>query len=73
MILCENEFYRKTLLACLSIAHVGFRKEGIQDRKDSGLEGYRKRRIQLRRDSRLEGYRKVGFSTGGMWNRRDAE
>ena len=58
MILRENESYRKTLLACLSIAHVGFRKAGIQDRRDSGLEGNRKRRIQERRDSRLERYRK---------------
>ena len=48
----------KPFLACLSIAHVGFRKEGIQDRRDSGLEGNRKRRIQERRDSRLERYRK---------------
>ena len=39
--------------------------------KDSGLEGFRKGGIQERRDTGKEGYRKGGFRTGGMWNRRD--
>ena len=52
---------------------MGFRKEGIQDRRDSGLEGYRKRRIQERRDSRLEGFGTGGIQESWVQYRRDAE
>ena len=61
MILRENESYRKTLLACLSIAHVGFRKAGIQDRRDSGQKGFRTEGIQDWRETEKEGYRKGGI------------
>ena len=66
MILRENESYRKTLLACLSIAHVGFRKAGIQDRRDSGQKGFRTGGKQKKKDTGRE-----GFETGEIQEKRD--
>ena len=47
----------------------GMRKGGILDCR---VQGYRKKGIWDWQDSGLEGYRKKGFRTGGIQERRDS-